>query len=215
MKKLILTIIMILSFSSMCFAQEPNLIRLGDTTIKENNYTVFLVDNFTTPQPKAPCFRYGDEGGFVASLLYYINHCYIILSMETKYKSNNNIVYSCKYHVVWCPKYRRKVLIRDVERRLKELIIQICAERQIEIIEMEIMPDHVHLLCEVDPQYGIHKAIREIKGTTSRILRQEFKHLTTKLPTLWTNSYFVSTVGGAPLEVIKQYVENQKTSQRK
>ena len=135
--------------------------------------------------------------------------------METKYKSNNNIVYSCKYHVVWCPKYRRKVLIRDVERRLKELIIQICAERQIEIIEMEIMPDHVHLLCEVDPQYGIHKAIREIKGTTSRLLRQEFKHLTTKLPTLWTNSYFVSTVGGAPLEVIKQYVENQKTSQRK
>ena len=135
--------------------------------------------------------------------------------METKYKSNNNIVYSCKYHVVWCPKYRRKVLIRDVERRLKELIIQICAERQIEIIEMEIMPDHVHLLCEVDHQYGIHKAIREIKGTTSRILRQEFKHLTTKLPTLWTNSYFVSTVGGAPLEVIKQYVENQKTSQRK
>ena len=135
--------------------------------------------------------------------------------METKYKSNNNIVYSCKYHVVWCPKYRRKVLIRDVERRLKELIIQICAERQIEIIEMEIMPDHVHLLCEVDPRYGIHKAIREIKGTTSRILRQEFKHLTTKLPTLWTNSYFVSTVGGAPLEVIKQYVENQKTSQRK
>ena len=135
--------------------------------------------------------------------------------METKYKSNNNIVYSCKYHVVWCPKYRRKVLVRDVERRLKELIIQICAARQIEIIEMEIMPDHVHLLCEVDPQYGIHKAIREIKGTTSRILRQEFKHLTTKLPTLWTNSYFVSTVGGAPLEVIKQYVENQKTSQRK
>ena len=78
------------------------------------------------------------------------------------------------------------------------------------LMEMEIMPDHVHLLCEVDPQYGIHKAIREIKGTTSRILRQEFKHLTTKLPTLWTNSYFVSTVGGALLEVIKQYVENKK-----
>ena len=132
-----------------------------------------------------------------------------------EYKSNNNVIYSCKYHVVWCPKYRRKVLVRDVEWRLKELIIQICAARQIEIIEMEIMPDHVHLLCEVDPQYGIHKAIRGIKGTTSRILRQEFKHLTTKLPTLWTNSYFVSTVGGAPLEVIKQYVENQKTSQRK
>lgn len=135
--------------------------------------------------------------------------------METKYKSNNNIVYSCKYHVVWCPKYRRKVLIREVEQRLKELIACICTERRVEIIEMEIMPDHVHLLCEVDPQYGIHKIVKEIKGITSRILRQEFKHLTTKLPSLWTNSYFVSTVGGAPLEVIKQYVESQKTSQRK
>jgi len=135
--------------------------------------------------------------------------------METKYKTNNNIVYSCKYHIVWCPKYRRKVLVREVEQCLKMLIISICESRQVEIIELEIMPDHVHLLCEVDPQYGVHKVIKEIKGITSRLLRQEFKHLTTKLPTLWTNSYFVSTVGGAPLEVIRQYVENQKTSQRK
>jgi len=80
---------------------------------------------------------------------------------------------------------------------------------------MEIMPDHVHLLLEVDPQYGIHKAIKRIKGRSSFYLRKEFKFLTTKLPTLWTNSYFVSTVGGAPLNVIKKYIENQKTSQRK
>jgi len=132
-----------------------------------------------------------------------------------KYKSNRNVVYSCKYHVVWCPKYRRKVLVNGVGSRLKELIIQICQEIQVEIIEMEIMPDHVHLLIEVDPQFGIHKAVKLIKGRTSRILRTEFPYLKTKLPTLWTNSYFVSTVGGAPLSVIKQYVENQKTSQRK
>ena len=131
------------------------------------------------------------------------------------YKSNRNVVYSCKYHVVWCPKYRRKVLVNGVDSRLKELIIQICQEIQVEIIEIEIMPDHVHLLIEVDPQFGIHKAIKLIKGRTSRILRTEFPYLRTKLPTLWTNSYFVSTVGGAPLSVIKQYVENQKTSQRK
>lgn len=131
------------------------------------------------------------------------------------YKSNRNVVYSCKYHVVWCPKYRRKVLVNGVDSRLKELITQICQEIQVEIIEMEIMPDHVHLLIEVDPQFGIHKAIKLIKGRTSRILRQEFPHLKTKLPTLWTNSYFAATVGGAPLSVIKQYVENQKTSQRK
>lgn len=131
-----------------------------------------------------------------------------------KYKSNNNIVYSCKYHVVWCPKYRRKVLVDGVDSRLEELIIQICQEIQVDIIEMEIMPDHLHLLIEVDPQFGIHKAIKRIKGKTSRILRQEFPYLTTKLPTLWTNSYFVSTVGGAPLEKIREYVANQKTSQR-
>ena len=132
-----------------------------------------------------------------------------------EYKSNNNIVYSCKYHVVWCPKYRRKVLVNGVDSRLKELITQICQEIQVDIIEMEIMPDHVHLLLEVDPQFGIHKAVKTIKGRTSRILRQEFQALRTKLPTLWTNSYFVSTVGGAPLEIIKQYIEGQKRSQRK
>ena len=81
--------------------------------------------------------------------------------------------------------------------------------------DLTIMPDHVHLLLEVDPQFGIHKAVKTIKGKTSRILRQEFHWLTTKLPTLWTNSYFCSTVGGAPLEIVKQYIESQKTSQRK
>lgn len=132
-----------------------------------------------------------------------------------KYKSNRNVVYSCKYHVVWCPKYRRKVLVNGIDNRLKELIKEICQEIQVEIIEMEVMPDHIHLLMEVDPQFGVHKAVKLIKGRTSRILRQEFPYLKTKLPTLWTNSYFVSTVGGAPLSVIKEYVENQKTSQRK
>jgi putative transposase len=104
--------------------------------------------------------------------------------------------------------------VGDVESRLKELIQQICADHHIDLLEMEVMPDHVHLLLEVDPQYGIHKAVKTIKGTTSRILRSEFAHLTTKIPTLWTNSYFVSTVGGAPLSIVKQYIESQKTSQR-
>ena len=134
--------------------------------------------------------------------------------IKTIYKSNKNIVYSCKYHVVWCPKYRRKVLINGVDLRLKELIKSVADEIHVDIIEMEIMPDHVHILMEVDPQFGIHKAVKSLKGYTSKILRQEFPYLRTKMPTLWTNSYFVSTVGGAPLEVIKQYIENQKTSQR-
>ena len=130
---------------------------------------------------------------------------------KTIYKSNKNIVYSGKYHVVWCPKYRRKVLINGVDLRLKELIKSIADEIHVDIIEMEIMPDHVHILLEVDPQYGIHKAIKAIKGRTSRVLRQEFPWLRSRLPTLWTNSYFCSTVGRAPLSVIKQYIENQKS----
>jgi putative transposase len=130
-----------------------------------------------------------------------------------EYKSNNNIVYSCKYHVVWCPKYRRKVLVGEIETCLKELIQEVCTEIRAEIIEMELMPNHVHLLAEVDPQFGIHRAVKLIKGRTSHHLRREFPSLTTRLPTLWTNSYFVSTVGGAPLAVIKQYIENQKVVQ--
>ena len=127
------------------------------------------------------------------------------------YKSNHNVMYSCKYHVVWCPKYRRPVLVREVDERLKNIIRQVAQEHDAEVIEMEVMPDHVHLLVEVDPQYGIHKLVKQLKGRSSRLLRQEFPWLTRRLPSLWTNSYFVSTVGGAPLAVIKQYIESQKS----
>ena len=130
---------------------------------------------------------------------------------DMKYKSNNNVVYSCKYHVVWCPKYRRKVLVSGVDERLKSLVQEICKVRSISLIEMEVMSDHVHLLIEVDPQFGIHRAVKLIKGTTSRVLRQEFPWLRSRIPSLWTNSYFVSAVGGAPLSAIKKYIENQKT----
>lgn len=134
--------------------------------------------------------------------------------MDNIYKSNKNIVYSCKYHVVWCPKYRRNVLVDDVADSLKELIIEVCEENQSEILEFEILPDHVHLLVEVDPQLGIHRLVKRVKGRSSGVLRDTYPFLKTKLPTLWTNSYFVSTVGDAPLSVIKQYIESQETSQR-
>jgi putative transposase len=78
------------------------------------------------------------------------------------------------------------------------------------LLESEVMPDHVHILLDVDPQLGVHRVVKAIKGRSSRLLRQEFPWLKSRLPTLWTNSYFVSTVGGAPLAVIKRYIENQK-----
>ena len=127
-----------------------------------------------------------------------------------EYKTNRNVVYSCKYHVVWCPKYRRSVLINGVDARLRELIEEVCEQLNVEIIKMEITPDHVHLIMEVDPQYGVHKAVKQMKSYSSRILRQEYPWLKSRLPSLWTNSYFVSTVGGTPSAVMKQYIENQK-----
>lgn len=125
-------------------------------------------------------------------------------------RSNNNIVYKCAYHVVWCPKYRRPVIEGAVHARLEQIIREVCAERECNIIELETMPDHVHLLVECDPQYGIHRLVKQVKGRSSRLLREEFPSLKRRLPTLWTNSYFVATVGGAPLEIVKQYVENQR-----
>lgn len=134
----------------------------------------------------------------------------MVYNKNMKYKSNNNVVYSCKYHVVWCPKYRRKVLVDGVDERLKDICHEVADELLFEIVEMEVMPDYVHMLVEVDPQFGIHRAVKRMKGRSSHDLRREFPWLRSRLPSLWTNSYFVSTVGGAPLEAVKRYIENQR-----
>jgi putative transposase len=123
--------------------------------------------------------------------------------------TNANIAFQCAYYLVWCPKYRRKV-IGAVEQRLKGIVAEVIAEKGAWLIEMETMADHVHLLVEVDPQFGVHKVVKAIKGRSSRVLREEFPWLQSRLPSLWTNSYFVATVGGAPSSVIKRYVETQK-----
>ena len=129
---------------------------------------------------------------------------------ERGFQTNRQVVYSCKYHVVWCPKYRRPVLIQGVDKRLKAILRQTAREVHATIIELEVMPDHVHVLCKVDPQFGVHRLVKQWKGRSSHLLRQEFAWLRSRLPTLWTHSYFVATVGGTPLSVIKQYIEKQK-----
>ncbi|WP_069790556.1 IS200/IS605 family transposase [Cyanobacterium sp. IPPAS B-1200] len=127
-----------------------------------------------------------------------------------KFQSNRNITYNCQYHVVWCVKYRKKLLVGEIETRLKQIVLKVAEELQAEIVEMETDQDHIHLLIRCDPQFGIHKIVKRMKGRSSRLLRAEFKILRTRLPSLWTNSYFVSTVGGAPLAVIKQYIKDQQ-----
>lgn len=127
-----------------------------------------------------------------------------------KFQSNRNITYNCQYHVVWCVKYRKKLLVGEIETRLKQIVLEVAEELQAEIVEMETDQDHIHLLIRCDPQFGIHKIVKRMKGRSSRLLRAEFKILRTRLPSLWTNSYFVSTVGDAPLAVIKQYIKDQQ-----
>ena len=134
----------------------------------------------------------------------------MIYNIYMSYKLSKNIVYFNKYHVVWCPNYRRKVLIGNIRERLIEVIKEVSNSIDMDVIELEVMPDNVHVLLEVNPQFGIHKAVKRLKGISSRVLRKEFKELTTRLPTLWSNSYFLSTVGGVPLKAIKKYIESQK-----
>ena len=83
-------------------------------------------------------------------------------------------------------------------------------EVKIELIEIECDRDHIHILVDVDPQYGVHRLVKLIKGRSAFLLRKEFPVLKSIMPCMWTNSYFVSTVGVAPLSVVKQYIENQK-----
>ena len=124
--------------------------------------------------------------------------------------SNANIAYDCKYHVVFTPKYRRAVLIHGVETDMLRITREVCDATGSGLVSAEVMPDHVHLLLSCDPQFGIHRLVKRIKGASSRALRRDHPWLTKRLPTLWTNAYFVSTVGSVSLETVKAYVESQK-----
>jgi putative transposase len=130
--------------------------------------------------------------------------------MPKGYIQEQTSVHFMNYHFVWCPKYRRPILIGEVEKRLSELIYQKAKEMDCVIIALEIQPEHVHLFIQGRPKLSPNLIIGQIKGFTSRILRKEFDYLATKLPTLWTRSYFVSTHGHISNAVIKKYIEEQK-----
>src|SRR5258707_10060682 len=123
---------------------------------------------------------------------------------------SNNVAYICRYHLVFCPKYRRNVLTPPIGERLKVILAEQIERWGQELIELEVLLDHVHLLVGCDPQFGIHRLVKRLKGQSSHALRAEFPALKRRLPSLWTNSYFVSTGGGGTLETLKRYVESQK-----
>jgi putative transposase len=127
-----------------------------------------------------------------------------------RYVKNAGAVFSLKYHVVWCPKYRRPVLTSGVETRLVELISQSAALRDMKVHALEVMPDYVHLFIETDPRWAPAEFVAKIKANTSRVLRMEFPHLRSRLPTLWSRSYFCATVGAVSHATIRRYIEAQK-----
>lgn len=133
-----------------------------------------------------------------------------IANKEKEYHKDSHLVYSCQYHIIFCPKYRRKVLVTPIDNRLKELILEKQNEYGYYVLDMEVMPDHVHLLIDADPKIGVFRIVNKIKGYTSNVLRKEYPQLRKRLPTLWTHSKFISSVGAVTIEIVKQYIENQK-----
>lgn len=130
--------------------------------------------------------------------------------MVRRYAKNAGAVFSLKYHVVWCPKYRRPVLVDAVAGRLRALLGEKATDLGMTIHALEIMPDHVHLFIESDPTLCVAEIVNRFKGFTSRVLRQEFHHLTTRLPTLWSRSYYAGTVGHVSEKTVKDYIESQR-----
>jgi putative transposase len=130
--------------------------------------------------------------------------------MDNRYAHNTGAVFSLKYHVVWCPKYRRPVLTDAVADFLRLLIAEKAAELGMTIRALEVRPDHVHLFVESDPMRCVAEIVNRLKGHTSRTLRGEFPSLRSRLPTLWTRSYFAGSVGHVSAATIERYIAEQK-----
>lgn len=129
---------------------------------------------------------------------------------QKRWTTSNKAVYNIGYHLIWCPKYRRHVLIGNVETRLKELLHRKATELGLEIASMEVMPDHIHLFVKASPVDSPHYIVQQLKGFSSYTLRLEFPHLKSRLPTLWTRSYYCESVGHISEQTVTRYIEEQK-----
>ncbi|MFE2098615.1 IS200/IS605 family transposase [Streptomyces sp. NPDC059468] len=132
------------------------------------------------------------------------------MAVTRKVRRFSGGVYDLGLHVVWCPKYRRPVLGGRVASRLEELIRAKADERGWEIVALKVMPDHVRLFVKHDPKSSASYVANQFKGFTSRLLREEFPHLRSKLPTLWSSSYFAASVGAVSAETVQRYIDTQQ-----
>ena len=125
-------------------------------------------------------------------------------------KQTRHTRYNINYHFVWCPKYRRPVLTGAISDRLVELIPQKVKELKGEVLELIVRPDHVHLFVSSPPELAPKQIMHRIKGFTSHQLRKEFPALKSRLPSLWTRSYYIGTAGNVSSETIRKYIEAQE-----
>lgn len=127
-----------------------------------------------------------------------------------RWTHSNTTIFNIAYHIIWCPKYRRKVLVNEVEDRLKALLVEKAKEIGCEISIQEVMPDHVHIFIKTKPTLAPHYIVQQLKGYTSRVLRKEFPKLKSRIPTLWTRSYYCESIGRISEETVKKYINDQK-----
>jgi putative transposase len=130
--------------------------------------------------------------------------------VKERWTHSNTCVFNIGYHIIWCPKYRRRVLHGDIANRLKDLLREKAGTIGVIIEIMEVMPDHLHLFVKAPPTACPHWIVQQLKGYTSRILRQEFELLRTRLPSLWTRSYYIESCGHISEAVVRKYIEDQK-----
>lgn len=131
---------------------------------------------------------------------------------DPRYTKHKGVVFFLRYHFVWCPKYRRPVLVDQIAKDLEVLLRERAEQLQVTIEALEIMPDHVHLFVDVDPTEAPQRLANQFKGYTSRILRQRYPALKSRLPNLWSRSYYVGSIGHVSDKTVLQYIEAQKRS---
>lgn len=148
---------------------------------------------------------------FVQTVLHLKFESGTMVDMETyEYKlSDKRIMHACLYHVVWCPTFRRPVLTEPMRVRMKELIQEVCEQQQIEILELDIQANCVYLHCAMPPLDAVNNLVRKMKRKTSSMLCSEFPELRSRLPSLWTLHYFVSTEKEKPEKAIRKWMETQ------
>jgi putative transposase len=133
--------------------------------------------------------------------------------VDNRYSVNAGSVFSLNYHLVWCPKYRKRILVKALAKRLRELLYQRAKEIKAQIHALEIMPDHVRMFVVSDPTMAPARLAAQFKGFTSHQLREEFPWLKSYLPSLWSRSYYIGSIGAVSKATVKRYIANQRTRQ--